>query len=420
MVGLQIGHDEEILAESSGVWWISKLRNLNQHFNVLVLTNKRIYGVYQKSNGLFKKSSEEIMELNLADIKISNNQPMVTKKWDFNSFSWSLEIQTTQGLHTFMFQESAKKNTALWETEIFKVFGIVKVNDSESNVTTSSFSGIAASLKGAAESVLNKATNQVSLNNTKSLSDAGENENPMEEFSEIPPIPKVQPSKGAFCSNCGTKLNAGAKFCHGCGATVTGETPPIPPTPPKHTSTGNYSSRVHEFVGTVLKCPNCGNVISAIDAVCPACGMHITGKSASGTVQKFSDALMEIEKVKVVENKGGLFAQVGYEERVRNAYATYYSQKLTLIRTFPIPNTVDEIYELMLLATTNIDVKLSKNTLWSKIDNSGSSGKKVSDAWIQKMRQAYQKAVISFPNDPVFTHIQKMYFDKMNELKIEP
>lgn len=148
--------------------------------------------------------------------------------------------------------------------------------------------------------------------------------------------------------------------------------------------------------------------------------MHITGKSASGTVQKFSDALMKIEKVKVVENKGGLFAQVGYEERVRNAYATYYSQKLTLIRTFPIPNTVDEIYELMLLATTNIDVKLSKNTLWSKIDNSGGSGKEVSDAWIQKMRQAYQKAVISFPNDPVFTHIQKIYYDKMNELRIEP
>ncbi len=25
MVGLQIGNDEEILIESSGVWWISKL-----------------------------------------------------------------------------------------------------------------------------------------------------------------------------------------------------------------------------------------------------------------------------------------------------------------------------------------------------------------------------------------------------------
>ena len=94
MVGLQIGNDEEILLESSGVWWISKLKNLNQHFNVLVLTNKRIYGVYQKSNGIFKKASEELVELDLADIKISNNQPMVSKKWDFNSFSWSLEIQS--------------------------------------------------------------------------------------------------------------------------------------------------------------------------------------------------------------------------------------------------------------------------------------------------------------------------------------
>lgn len=92
---------------------------------------------------------------------------------------------------------------------------------------------------------------------------------------------------------------------------------------------------------------------------------------------------------------------------------------MTLIRTFPIPNTVDEIYEFMLLATTNINVKVSKNTVWSKFENSGSSEKEISDAWIAKMRQAYQKAEIAFPKDPAFKHIRKIYFDKMNELKME-
>ena len=30
-----------------------------------------------------------------------------------------------------------------------------------------------------------------------------------------------------FCSNCGTKLNAGAKFCHGCGAPVGTTSTPV-------------------------------------------------------------------------------------------------------------------------------------------------------------------------------------------------
>lgn len=420
MVGLQIGYDEEILAECSDVQWVSKLDNIDQCFDMLVLTNKRVYGVYQKSNGLFKKSSEEMMELQLADIKISNGQPMVSKKWDFNSLGWLLEIQTTRGMNTFTFQESSKKNTALWETEIYKVFGVLPPTDSKTETKSNEFSGIMASLKGIADSVLERtSSNQININNSQSTSTTLKKE-VFSQQSEAPLIQNSQTTRETFCSNCGTKLNEGAKFCHSCGFEVVKQNQVPPQTRPTPSANGNYSSRVQEFAGTVLKCPNCGNVISSIDAVCPACGMHITGKVASGTVQKLSDALMEIEKVKVVENKGGLFAQVGYEERVKNALDTYYSQRLTLIRTFPIPNAIDEIYELMLLAITNIDVKISKNTLWSKFDNSGSSEKEESDAWIQKMRQAYQKAVISFPNDPVFTHIQKMYLDKMNELRLEP
>lgn len=420
MVGLRIEYDEEIFAEASGVRWLFKLGNMNQYFDILVLTNKRIYGVYQKGNGLFKKPSEEMMELRLADIKITNGQPIVSKKWDFNNLCWILEIQTNQGLHTFVFQEASKKNASLWETEIYKSFGLSTSSDDQADAKKNGLSGIASNLKDVAESVLNKTANQVNVNKCNDKPSNNNNDIPVQQSSEIPPIPNSQSPKNRYCSNCGAKLNDSEKFCHNCGMAIGMASQQTSFTHSTHTSTGNYTSRVQEFAGTVLKCPNCGNVISSLDAVCSACGMHITGKAASWSVQKFSDALMEIEKVKTVENKGGLFAQIGYEERVQNAYASYYSQKLTLIRTFPIPNTVEEIYELMMLAVTNIDVKISKNTLWNKMENSRSSAKEVSDAWIQKMRQAYQKAFISFPNDPVFSYIQKIYFEKMDELKIKP
>ena len=102
------------------------------------------------------------------------------------------------------------------------------------------------------------------------------------------------------------------------------------------------------------------------------------------------------------------------------------TQKLSLIRSFPIPNTVADIQEFMLLAVANIDVKLSKNSAGGKMTNWMNSGnvnltmqKTISDAWVAKMQQSYQKAEMLFANEAIFVNIQKIYFDKMKELKIK-
>ena len=80
----------------------------------------------------------------------------------------------------------------------------------------------------------------------------------------------------------------------------------------------------------------------------------------------------------------------------------------------------------MLLAAANIDVCLSKQTVWKKIDNWEKSAETsetidttISDAWVAKMQQAYRKAEILFPNEPVFGKIQRLYLEKMKELKIK-
>ena len=41
---------------------------------------------------------------------------------------------------------------------------------------------------------------------------------------------------------------------------------------------------------------------------------------------------------------------------------------------------------------------------------------KVATTWINKLEQAYNKASIVFPNDPVFSRIQTIYVNKMKEL----
>ena len=101
-------------------------------------------------------------------------------------------------------------------------------------------------------------------------------------------------------------------------------------------------------------------------------------------------------------------------------------QKLALIQSFPIPNTIDDIQEFMFLAIANIDVKLSKRNAKNRwngyaktAETSLTIAKTISDAWVSKMQQAYQKAAVAFPKEPAFDSIKQIYIEKMKELKIK-
>lgn len=279
------------------------------------------------------------------------------------------------------------------------------------------FAGITSALKNVA-STTSQTTPQVSENASQTFS---VHETPFVQADEQIAMPNA--SVGAvnrFCSNCGSKLGDGAKFCQGCGAPVNGTTiapavPEVPKTEPVPVAQIHKEERQQKYVGTVLKCPHCGGVIGETTAICPDCGMRITGRMAVNSVQEFKEQLMEIEAGRKKSVLGLL-----------NVYAAadpVDKKKLTLIQNFPIPNTVDDILEFMMLAIPNIDVSVSKKT-WANSSQSMQvlaieMPKAISDAWVAKMQQAYQKAEILFPNDPAFRGIQKLYVDKMKELKIK-
>ena len=414
MADLQFESNEELLLKCTGVQWVSETEQVNQYFDILVLTNKRICGTYKKSNGLFKKASNEIMELRLPDIKIINGQPIVSKKWDFNTLSWLLEIQTNRGMQTLSFRESAKKNSALWESEIHKAFGLLPL---ESTIKSSPFGEFVASLKDVAGSVLGKTSaNQASSKDSRWGSASVADEYVAQQSSEIPLIQGTPSGKTAFCSNCGAKLDANAKFCYNCGAAVSKQSQATP----QMTTAGTYTSRFQEFVGRIIKCPNCGQPINNTDVVCPACGHQVTDRAASSSVQRLVSELMAIENSRrqknALDDLVQSFTGTGSEE------TEISSKKVTLIKNFPIPNTIEEILEFIILAAGNIDVGLSKVSLGNKFGRSGNDFKAnergISDAWVGKLQQAYQKAELMFPDMPIFKKIQEIYTSKMRELNM--
>lgn len=213
---------------------------------------------------------------------------------------------------------------------------------------------------------------------------------------------------GQFCASCGAKLPRGAGFCPGCGAKV-GEGTSAPNSVAQGLPDGR--SRQSRFDGGVLKCPGCGATINATNAVCPECGLQLSGRAVVGSVQEFANKLLEIE-----QGRSG----IGMLGNFLGMSSSIDEQKKTLISTFPIPNTVEEITEFMYLALSNIDVRLSKKGLFSawKRGSNEAAKKELSDTWVAKMQQVYLKAERSFPSDPAFKQIRRLYLDKMAELNM--
>lgn len=121
------------------------------------------------------------------------------------------------------------------------------------------------------------------------------------------------------------------------------------------------------YDGDIHKCPSCGEVLNSFVAMCPVCGYEVRGARTSNFVSEFSLKL----------------SQMSSDE-----------EKSNLIRNFPIPNSKEDIHELLILASTNIGGSLALN---------------VSEAWVVKVDQCYQKATLILGNDYVLTNIKQIY-----------
>ena len=171
----------------------------------------------------------------------------------------------------------------------------------------------------------------------------------------------------AFCRHCGHALAAGDSFCSGCGKAVDGSS----------TDEGRKST----YDGEIHKCPSCGVTLDSFVTKCPDCGYELRGVSATSSVKELSEKLDEIEALRGTITDDAIL-----------------EKKISAIENFPIPNTKEDIFEFIVLAAANIDLKekdFAKNKLML--------------AWKKKFEQAYYKARISFSDDSDFYKIEHLY-----------
>lgn len=202
----------------------------------------------------------------------------------------------------------------------------------------------------------------------------------------------------AFCTKCGKQLDLDAQFCSRCGAPAQASAQAVP------------EPRREAWEGSVHKCPHCGSPVGSFDVCCPACGNELRDKEAADSVAELSQRLDQIESERNGSGKKrGPFVKAAEQ----NAVSDIDQRKINLIRSFPIPNTKEDLFEFMILALSNYDVKFTDMG-----DEGGSESEKaLSEAWKAKLEQAFNKAEVLFRDDPALERFRAMRKEKLGEIE---
>lgn len=198
--------------------------------------------------------------------------------------------------------------------------------------------------------------------------------------------------ENSFCIKCGQSLPIGAKYCSNCGN-------------PTEIVNEEKVERETVFEGKIHKCPNCGEILNSFLANCPSCGWEVRDAKATDSVKEFARKLelIEAKKMPYFEGRPSImksllgrdFRDEDDEKAARRDFEKQKAlEKETLIKSFVIPNTKEDIYEFAILAMSNM----------STDDDS-------TEVWVTKLEQAHKKARILFEDTYEFKQIDRLYIE---------
>ena len=360
MEDLYLEYDEGIILEASEV---ERYGVREDCLDELILTNKHLILVYEYKEGVFSKAEKRVEKIPFCDIKVVGGKAQAMRV-DDDDYGVVMRLLYKNGNRDYFAFSNEKRDIPQWINAINKAVTGSDVPVIEEKKKEKRGGLFAFGKKDECKKPVVKEQTRI-------------------EQSVVRKTPQDSGAEYMFCSNCGEKINRNSKFCSVCGSKV-GEVP-------QQIIENQSNQRQQEFVGKVYKCPNCGCVISVSTAVCPDCGMKLTKTEDKQTLREFQHKMIEIES----KQKG-----VGILNVYKDIFVGANNQAVALIRNCPIPDTVDEIVELMIYASTKIE---------------GSRNGDEESAWHSLMKQTYMKARMSFPTTPEFREIEKIYLQKKEE-----
>lgn len=149
--------------------------------------------------------------------------------------------------------------------------------------------------------------------------------------------------------------------------------------------------------GDVRKCPTCGAMVESFQTKCPECGYEFRNIEANSTTQKLLDAL---DAINAQTTNQGVVSSVlsGFARLMGSDSATM--RKCQIIQNFPIPNTKEDLIEMLSLAHTNAEKKSAGDEF------------EMQKAWKVKEKQIITKADLMIKDDPDYIALRESWKKK--------
>jgi hypothetical protein len=147
--------------------------------------------------------------------------------------------------------------------------------------------------------------------------------------------------------------------------------------------------------GSIKKCPSCGATAQAFATKCSDCGHEFRNIQAANSVKELSTQLQNaadrIRKEKENIKVNSTNAHLKHPNNVAKEIATLQE---SIISSFPVPNTKEDILEFLSIALP--EAKKKPNSIGGYVFD-GSDGLK--NAWLAKCEQVIMKAKFSIKDD---------------------
>lgn len=143
--------------------------------------------------------------------------------------------------------------------------------------------------------------------------------------------------------------------------------------------------------GEVRKCPACGALVPALAVSCPECGYEFSGVKSSSSTQKLAKEISEIKKEASAKKKELIKSKQfstktekgesisAQDEALMNIDDDAELQIISLVNSFPVPNTKNDLFDLIMFL---------KNQEYD-----------------DKCKECLNRAEMLFPKDPLFAQL---------------